>query len=176
MRSASSPRAVGTRLGFLISLRDPIEPSEDEFGLASDGRYIGVRIEVENMSRDEKSFASFTATLVDDAGEAYDSALATRDPEFDLNPVLDAGGRVSGFLLFDLHKRVRPERFVIGIDDTPAAAAWTFGSDAGPDSTADANAPSDLIEQIRRLSELCDQGVLTDEEFKAKKAELLDRL
>ena len=192
----------GTRLGLLISLHDPIEPSEDELGLDSDSRYVGVKIEVENMSRDESSFAYFTATLVDDTGEAYDSALATRDPQFDLDPVLDAGARVSGFLLFEMNEGVRPKRFVIGIGDTPAAAAWTLGLDVVPDSTAVAggssdliedfrrsvldaladedavlaDAPSDPIEQIRRLSELCDQGVLTNEEFKAKKAELLDRL
>jgi uncharacterized membrane protein YeaQ/YmgE (transglycosylase-associated protein family) len=34
----------------------------------------------------------------------------------------------------------------------------------------------DVTEQIRKLGELRDQGVLTDEEFEAKKAELLSRL
>ena len=34
----------------------------------------------------------------------------------------------------------------------------------------------EITEQIRKLGELHDQGVLTDEEFNAKKAELLSRL
>lgn len=34
---------------------------------------------------------------------------------------------------------------------------------------------SDLTEQLRKLSELRDDGVLTDEEYEAKKAELLAR-
>lgn len=34
----------------------------------------------------------------------------------------------------------------------------------------------DVTEQLRKLGELRDQGVLTDEEFQAKKAELLSRL
>lgn len=37
-------------------------------------------------------------------------------------------------------------------------------------------AADDVIERIRRLGELHDAGVLTDEEFAAKKAELLRRL
>jgi Short C-terminal domain len=45
-------------------------------------------------------------------------------------------------------------------------------------SSADkqAPAPSDPVEQIRRLGELRDAGVLSDAEFEAKKAELLGRL
>jgi hypothetical protein len=35
---------------------------------------------------------------------------------------------------------------------------------------------SDVPDQIRKLGELRDQGLLTDEEFEAKKADLLDRL
>ena len=34
----------------------------------------------------------------------------------------------------------------------------------------------DIPEQIRKLGELRDQKLITDEEFEAKKAELLDRL
>ena len=34
----------------------------------------------------------------------------------------------------------------------------------------------DAVQQIRRLGELRDAGLLTEEEFSAKKAELLDRL
>ena len=37
-------------------------------------------------------------------------------------------------------------------------------------------AHNEVVEQIRKLGELHDQGVLTDDEFQAKKAELLARL
>jgi uncharacterized membrane protein YeaQ/YmgE (transglycosylase-associated protein family) len=37
-------------------------------------------------------------------------------------------------------------------------------------------AHDDVMEQIRKLGELRDEGVLTDEEFQTKKAELLSRL
>lgn len=33
-----------------------------------------------------------------------------------------------------------------------------------------------IVDQIRKLSELHEQGILTDEEFTAKKQELLSRL
>jgi hypothetical protein len=44
--------------------------------------------------------------------------------------------------------------------------------------TAPANAhkPDDITDQIRKLAELRDSGVLTEEEFKAKKAQLLERM
>jgi uncharacterized membrane protein YeaQ/YmgE (transglycosylase-associated protein family) len=41
---------------------------------------------------------------------------------------------------------------------------------------AGAQTREDVTEQIRKLGELRDEGVLTDEEFEAKKAELLSRL
>lgn len=41
---------------------------------------------------------------------------------------------------------------------------------------AQTQAHDDVTEQIRKLAELRDQGTLTDEEFEAKKAELLSRL
>jgi Short C-terminal domain len=48
----------------------------------------------------------------------------------------------------------------------------------GPPSepTAEATPVVDPVEQIRRLGELRDQGLLSPEEFEAKKAELLDRI
>ena len=36
--------------------------------------------------------------------------------------------------------------------------------------------PIDTTEQIKKLSELKDQGVLTDEEFQSKKKDLLDKI
>jgi glucose-6-phosphate-specific signal transduction histidine kinase len=41
---------------------------------------------------------------------------------------------------------------------------------------AQTQAEDEVRAQIRKLSELHDEGVLTDEEFEAKKAELLSRL
>jgi uncharacterized membrane protein YeaQ/YmgE (transglycosylase-associated protein family) len=41
---------------------------------------------------------------------------------------------------------------------------------------AQTQAHDDVMEQIRKLGELRDEGVLTDDEFQAKKAELLSRL
>ena len=37
-------------------------------------------------------------------------------------------------------------------------------------------AEPDLTDQIRKLGELRDAGILTEEEFQAKKAQLLDRM
>lgn len=45
-----------------------------------------------------------------------------------------------------------------------------------PADQAAASADGDVMEQIRRLSELHQAGILTDEEFTSKKAELLSRL
>ena len=42
--------------------------------------------------------------------------------------------------------------------------------------TAQTQAHDEVMEQIRKLGELRDEGVLTDEEFQVKKAELLSRL
>lgn len=53
------------------------------------------------------------------------------------------------------------------------------GQDQAPSASAFAAAPggqSDVIEQVRKLGELRDAGVLTDEEFASKKADLLSRL
>jgi len=42
-----------------------------------------------------------------------------------------------------------------------------------PESTL-SEQPQDLVEQLRRLSELYEEGALTDEEFSAAKSKLLD--
>jgi hypothetical protein len=54
----------------------------------------------------------------------------------------------------------------------PAQAAPT----APPVTEASASAPVDVVEQIKKLSELRDSGILTDDEFIAKKADLLSRM
>ncbi|WP_026075524.1 PH domain-containing protein [Cellulomonas massiliensis] len=47
---------------------------------------------------------------------------------------------------------------------------------SSPESSAPPSADTDVMEQIRQLGELHGAGILTDEEFSAKKAELLARL
>jgi hypothetical protein len=55
----------------------------------------------------------------------------------------------------------------------PAAPVFTPPPAAAPAPSANA---ADIAEQIRHLAELRDQGHLTQEEFDAKKAELLKRI
>jgi hypothetical protein len=55
-----------------------------------------------------------------------------------------------------------------------AAPGEPTGSPSAP--TSQASAVPDPIEQLRRLGELRDAGVVTPEEFEAKKADLLGRL
>lgn len=58
-------------------------------------------------------------------------------------------------------------------EEAPAAAA-AAATDGGEGAAAAAD--GDAIEQIRRLGELREAGLVTPEEFEAKKAELLSRL
>jgi hypothetical protein len=51
-----------------------------------------------------------------------------------------------------------------------SAAARRNSDDVSQDQPADTN---DTISQLERLAQLRDQGVLTDEEFQAKKQEIL---
>ena len=45
-----------------------------------------------------------------------------------------------------------------------------------PQQASAAAAPSSVPEEIRKLAELRDSGILTEAEFQAKKAELLSRM
>jgi hypothetical protein len=53
-------------------------------------------------------------------------------------------------------------------------------SDTAPrpasDAPLEADSPPDPLDEIRRLAELRDRGILTEQEFAAKKAELIDRI
>jgi hypothetical protein len=51
----------------------------------------------------------------------------------------------------------------------------TQGGRTKPSKRRSAPVAGDPIEQIRRLGELRDRGLLTDEEFQTKKSELLSR-
>jgi hypothetical protein len=55
-------------------------------------------------------------------------------------------------------------------------AAETITGIADPAAAAPARAAADPLEQIRKLDELRDAGILTDAEFEQKKAELLAQL
>jgi hypothetical protein len=83
--------------------------------------------------------------------------------------------------------RVPPDAFGPHPSLPPAPPAWPPPPPSHPDlvktsSPAGVPAPgtfrgtADVLDQIKRLAELRDTGVLTDEEFDAKKAELLRRL
>jgi hypothetical protein len=63
-------------------------------------------------------------------------------------------------------------------DAAAAAAAAPAPAPAAPPQAAPAAAEpagitDDLVEQLKRLAELREQGILTDEEFAAQKAKLL---
>jgi len=48
-----------------------------------------------------------------------------------------------------------------------------YAQPAPPPPAADASGTDDMLEQLRQLAELKDQGILTDEEFVAQKARIL---
>ena len=71
-----------------------------------------------------------------------------------------------------------PEEDVEAPDDAPALTAegarrWTWGSEKAGSAS---RAGDDVLAKIETLGQLHEAGVLTYEEFQAKKAELLDRL
>jgi len=61
--------------------------------------------------------------------------------------------------------------------NTAPGGNWAPQTSAAPESNGGGPSSShDIIQAIERLGQLAAQGVLTDEEFRAKKAELLSRL
>ena len=58
----------------------------------------------------------------------------------------------------------------------PIAAADTLPAVAGPGQSANSSNGDSIIETLERLGGLRDKGYVTEEEFAAKKAELLSRL
>jgi hypothetical protein len=70
-----------------------------------------------------------------------------------------------------LDARMRSSNSVSAAVPPPAAPVFTPGAPAPPSANA-----ADIAEQIRHLAELRDQGHITQEEFDAKKAELLKRI
>jgi hypothetical protein len=59
---------------------------------------------------------------------------------------------------------------------TPSGTDSDTAAAPAPDAPRSADSPPDPLDEIRELAELRDQGVLTEQEFAAKKAELIDRL
>jgi hypothetical protein len=73
-------------------------------------------------------------------------------------------------------KKQRPDIDVV-VEAIRAALAAQAGAAAGPTATRTASSPgAEVLEQIEMLAVLHSNGVLTDEEFAAKKATLLERL
>ncbi len=53
------------------------------------------------------------------------------------------------------------------------AEGWAEGAQSAPTQSAPPPAQKDPVEQIKQLAELRDQGILTEQEFTAKKAQIL---
>ena len=83
-------------------------------------------------------------------------AVEQRQPP---RPVRDYNGEPSAL------EQVTPSR-----TDSDAAAR------PARDAPTAADSPGDPLDEIRKLAELRDQGILTEQEFAAKKAELIDRM
>jgi hypothetical protein len=70
-----------------------------------------------------------------------------------------------------LHEQSPPAK---SAEELPSSATADAGEATAPEPDADAT--SGIPELIAELAELHEQGILSDEEFESKKAELLDRL
>jgi uncharacterized membrane protein YeaQ/YmgE (transglycosylase-associated protein family) len=90
------------------------------------------------------------------------------------------GSILASMLLLIAYRRWVQHRPITGpqAHDQPRERA-RLGSILGPPgrrAQASADGKADVSEQLRTLAEQHDQGALTDEEYEAKKAELLSRL
>ena len=59
---------------------------------------------------------------------------------------------------------------------TPSQNDSDTAAPPSPDAPPTADSPPDPLDEIRKLAGLRDQGILTEQEFAAKKAELIDRI
>lgn len=166
----------GTPLRFrIIRVDDPINPTDDEFGADPGNRYVAVEVEVVNESQ-AAAGSPLSVALVDDLGHVHDAALATHQPEFDPCPYLEPQERQTGFVLFELAEQALPVQFALGFDDATSVGLWALEQPRRQSAPKLDSNTTDPIEQIRRLGELRDEGLLTDDEFELKKNELLGRL
>ena len=67
-------------------------------------------------------------------------------------------------------------QFALGFDDATSVGLWALEQPRRQSAPKLDSNTTDPIEQIRRLGELRDEGLLTDDEFELKKNELLGRL
>ena len=97
-----------------------------------------------------------------------------------ISSVQTESGMVTGELRITVSGASSSISGIVKSDLQPLADALRQGMSAQQAAPAQpqasAPAPPDVTDQIRKLAELHAAGVLTDEEFNAKKAELLDRL
>lgn len=73
-------------------------------------------------------------------------------------------------------ERIAPKERATEIGDYVRTRIGAGVSTPQPASAPAAEAPPDVMQQLQQLGSLRDSGVLTDAEFEAKKAELLQRL
>lgn len=108
-------------------------------------------------------------------GADYDPDL----PPISLSTTVDAGGKDLAVLLRDA---APPDVVVLDASDAVLMAPPEASTAASPSPSASTAAPSastaaepagDPFKALERLKELYDKGVITADEFKAKKAELL---
>ena len=115
---------------------------------------------------DGEKTSTVSRVQIPQVGQRYPVWYDAADPSiFAFAMVSDEDGRRQLAPLFDV--AFGPDGSGIGLPASPVTAA--------PGGVASAATP-DPLDQIRKLSELHQAGVLTDEEFTAKKAELLGEL
>lgn len=118
----------GGRFGFrLLAVHDSTQPTSDELGLDRGCRYVGVELELTNLSSEE-AWTSITAVVVDDEKKIYEIAAAEKHPDFNPEPELSADETRRGFLLFEMPVSARPAHLRLGLDCTRAVADWPLGA------------------------------------------------
>jgi uncharacterized membrane protein YeaQ/YmgE (transglycosylase-associated protein family) len=86
------------------------------------------------------------------------------------------GSIVASMLLLIGYRRFVQKRPITGPEaHRPPAEKSQLGTLLGPPGSRRAEPRDDVTDQLRKLDELRRDGVLTDDEFEAKKAELLTR-
>jgi hypothetical protein len=78
--------------------------------------------------------------------------------------------------LKEVEQRQPPDPVHDHAGEPSALAQGTPPATDGDTAAPPAPPPADPLDEIRRLAELRDQGILTEQEFAAKKAELIDRI
>lgn len=104
-----------------------------------------------------------------------DNAISRKHDELPLAEIQVSwnSGVLTGGLVF---RTINREVKVSALDDIAARAFIDGVGSKRAASTPTAATTPDVMEQLRQLGSLRDSGVLTEEEFQAKKAELLSRL